>query len=872
MDNTYGSYFFTDFYAKNGGGDYTNKDQWKPFFDNIAQNIIEQFNPTTVLDAGCAIGYLVESLREKGVEAYGFDISEYAISNVTEEIKPYCAVHSITDNLPGTFPQKFDLVITIEVLEHLFPEEGSKAIKNLCNYGDTIIFTSTPSDIEDHTHLNVQQAEYWCKEFAKNSFFRDHVLPVNFICEHAMLFRKKTDFENVVFDYELYDRVKDIKTKKLVEELQNQNSELQDQAIKLQDQNSSLKIKNLDLYMDNQNIKESFIEKYNKAISDLENLNVHYNNVINAKWWKITKPFRIAGSGLKRVLKFNRSINTIAQKNSDKMRTFAITQSEELKKQKETKFGKDIKFSIIVPLYNTPKSFLKEMIESVKAQTYSNWELCLADGSDESHNYVEKICRKYSNKDKRIKYKKLKENLGISDNTNACIELATGDYIALFDHDDILHSSALFENAKIINEQKADFIYTDEAVFEGKLNNIVLIHFKPDFAIDYVRANNYICHFTVFKKDLLDEVGLFKKEFNGSQDHDMILRLTEKAQNIVHIPKVLYYWRRHKDSVASESSAKPYAAEAGIKAVKEHLNRCSLKADVESTLVCPTIYRLKYEIQGTPLVSIIIPNKDHIKDLNKCINSIIYKSTYKNFEIIIIENNSTEKEAFEYYNLLKSNDKIKIVEWKGPFNYSAINNFGVNFAKGDHIILLNNDVEIITENWIEEMLMYSQREDVGAVGAKLYYPNDTIQHGGVIIGIGKSAGHSHKGCDRNNIGYMARLSMVQNYSAVTGACIMIPRHVFDEVNGLDELFEVAFNDIDLCMRIRKAGYKIVWTPYAELYHYESKSRGYEDNPQKVKRFNREVAQLRNRWRKELECGDPFYNPNLTLEKEDFSIK
>ncbi len=869
MDDIYGNYFFTNF--KGCGEDYTKRDFWEPFFDNIAQNLIDKFNPSTVLDAGCAMGYLVEALRKRGVKAYGFDISEYAISNVAEKVKPYCFVHSITDELPNNMPQKFDLVITIETLEHLFPDEGSKAIKNLCKYSDTIIFTSTPSDIENLTHLNVQQAEYWCKEFAKNSFFRDHILPMDFICEHAMLFKRKKEFENVIFNYELYNRVKNIEVKNLTNELSNQISNLKVEIEDLKNQILDSKTKLLNSYLDNEDntdIKNSE-EKYKKAKKDLELLNNLYSNVLNSKCWKVTKPLRIFGTGLKTILKPN-NLN-LKKNNNTKMSSFSITSRKELAEQKKVKFEKNIKFSIIVPLYNTPQRFLKEMIESVKAQTYSNWELCLADGSDNSHSYVEKICKRYLN-DKRIKYKKLQENLGISDNTNACIDLATGDYIALFDHDDVLHPSALFENAKVINEQNADFIYTDEAIFEGNIKNIVLIHFKPDFALDYVRANNYICHFTVFKKNLLDEVGLFRKDFNGSQDHDMVLRLTEKSKNIVHIPKILYYWRRHKDSVASDTSAKPYAAEAGIKAVKEHLNRCNLKAEVESSKACPTIYRLKYEIQGNALVSIIIPNKDHIKDLSKCVRSIIEKSTYKNFEIIIVENNSNKKETFDYYDLLKNNDKIKIVEWKGKFNYSAINNFGIKFAKGDHIIFLNNDIEVIAENWIEEMLMYSQRSDVGAVGAKLYYPDSTIQHGGVVVGLGGFAGHLHINCEKENIGYMARLSMVQNYSAVTGACMMIPRHVFDEVNGLDELFKVSLNDIDLCMRIRKKGYNIVWTPYAELYHYESKSRGYEDTPEKRKRFNNEVDLFKERWKKELEEGDPYYNPNLTLERPDCSIK
>ena len=382
--------------------------------------------------------------------------------------------------------------------------------------------------------------------------------------------------------------------------------------------------------------------------------------------------------------------------------------------------------------------------------------------------------------------------------------------------------------------------------------------------MDNLRANNYVCHFTVFDKNLLDKVGNFRDEFNGSQDHDMVLRLTEKAEKIVHIPKILYFWRCHKNSVASGTQAKSYAIEAGINAVKSHLKRCKMQGEVESSKVCPTIYRIKYEIKGEPLVSILIPNKDHISDLNRCIKSILEKSTYKNFEIIIIENNSEDKETFDYYDNLKSKNKIKIVNFSGEFNYSNINNWGGDVAKGKHIILLNNDTKVIADDWIQEMLMFSQREDVGAVGAKLYYPDDTIQHAGIVLGLGidEIAGHVYLNEHKSNTGYLGRLHYAQELSAVTGACMMIPKHVFEEIGGFDPLFAVAFNDIDLCMRIRKSGYKIIWTPYAELYHYESKSRGYEDTPEKQKRFQKEVNLFKERWGSELKKGDPFYNPNL----------
>lgn len=540
--------------------------------------------------------------------------------------------------------------------------------------------------------------------------------------------------------------------------------------------------------------------------------------------------------------------------------------------EENAQFPKDIKFSVLVPLYNTPEKFLKEMIESVEAQTYKNWELCLADGSDSEHSFVGEICKKYAGKDERIKYEKLEKNLGISENTNACIRMATGEYIALFDHDDLLHPSALYEVMRAICEHGADFIYTDENTFSEEPRDAYNPHFKPDFSPDTLRSYNYICHLSAFSRELLDSVGYFRSEYDGSQDYDLILRLTEKAKNVFHIRKILYYWRAHKNSVAQDVGAKPYTVTAAKKALAAHLERCGLKGEVLDSSV-PTTYHIKYEIDGNPLISVIIPNKDHTDDLDICLKSLYEKSSYKNFEVIIVENNSTEKETFEYYEAIaQKHGNIKIVKWEGNFNYSAINNFGVNYAKGEFILLLNNDVEIINGSCLEEMLMFAQRKDVGAVGAKLYYSDDTVQHAGVILGLGGTAGHAHKHFGRSHPGYMARASIAQNLSACTAACLMMRRDVFDEVGGLDESLEVAFNDVDLCMKIRKKGYLVVFTPYAELYHYESKSRGNDSTPEKLERFRGEIDRFKEKWKKQLDDGDPYYNPNLTLTRDDFSLK
>ncbi len=679
------------------------------------------------------------------------------------------------------------------------------------------------------------------------------------------------------------NKIQEEKISDLTQEVENLNATVSQQSTSIQELNALYK-----------SYKASLLEAENNFLQ-IQN---SFLEIQNSFFWRLTKPMRILSQKLKDIIAHNNKLLILAiyakgflrgghkrgklqVDNYKREMGILITKKDSgfniskktRAKQEATVFEKKIKFSILVPLYNTPMDFLEQMIESVRKQTYSKWELCLVDGSDDEHSYVKEYCLGISKKDARIKYSQLAENRGISENTNECLKMATGNYIALFDHDDVLDPTVLFEYMKVICEQNADFIYCDEDKFNEFGGELYDANYKPDFAADNLRANNYICHFTVFDKSLIEKSGAFRKEFDGSQDHDLILRLTEQAKNIVHIPKVLYHWRVSAASVASDPYAKPYTIEAGKKAVAEHLERVGLKGSVESTKIHPNIYRIKYDIIGNPLVSIIIPNYNHVEELSRCIDSIINKSTYKNYEIIIVENNSNE-ETFAYYDTLKKHKNIKVVVYKTTegFNYSAINNYGVKFASGEHYILVNNDVEIITPEWIEEMLMYSQRDDVGAVGAMLYYPNDTIQHAGVTIGVLTLAGHNFKHLSRGNPGYFGRAGYQQNVSAVTAACLMLPAKVYEQVNGLDESFAVAFNDIDFCMRIRQAGYHIIFTPFAELYHYESISRGSDETPEKRVRFVSEVERFQTRWKKELAAGDPYYNPNLTLDREDFSPK
>lgn len=545
---------------------------------------------------------------------------------------------------------------------------------------------------------------------------------------------------------------------------------------------------------------------------------------------------------------------------------------EVLAAQRAEGFEGAVKISVLVPLYNTPERFLREMIGSVQAQTYERWELCLADGSDAAHGDVETICRQYAAQDGRIVYQKLEKNLGFAGNTNACITLATGDYLCLLDHDDLLHPFALRAVAQAIRDQNADFIYTDEAHFRETPDDAYLPNYKPDFAPDTLRSYNYICHLSAFSRALLDAAGGgFDPRYDGSQDYDLILRLTEKARKIVHIPQILYLWRTHTGSTASDISVKSYTMDAARQALAAHLARVGLQGTVENDAI-PSTYDIRYVLDGQPLVSIVIPTKDHADVLKRCINSIREKTTWPSWEIVLVENNSTEAETFRYYETLKADSRVRLVTYQGGFNYSAINNFGVRHAQGQYYLLLNNDIEVITPDWIERMLMFAQRPDVGAVGAMLYYPDDTVQHAGVILGIGGVAGHAHKYFKRGEPGFMYRLRVAQNLSAVTAACMLVRREVWEAVGGLDEQLAVAFNDVDFCLRVRQAGYLVVWTPHAELYHYESRSRGKENTLEKQQRFAGEIAFFHQRWDAVLDAGDPYYNPNLTLKRENFSLR
>ena len=536
---------------------------------------------------------------------------------------------------------------------------------------------------------------------------------------------------------------------------------------------------------------------------------------------------------------------------------------QELFAQRKTKFSYAPKFSVVVPLYHTPAKFLKDLVRSMMYQSYANWELCLVNASPEDV-HLTSLLENWAMRDKRIRVIRLEKNLGIAQNTNAGIEASTGEFIAFLDHDDFLEPDALFCYVDALNKDKTiDVFYSDEDKTDEYAAHYFYPHFKSDFNIDLLHANNYMCHFLAVRKSLVDTVGGLNEKFDGAQDYDFVLRLTENTKKIYHCPRILYHWRCSNQSTAASQGNKMYAIHAGKAALNAHYKRIGWNARAQEGAV-DGWYQTKFTLKEEPLVSILIPNKDHTDDLDVCLNSFFERADYQNYEFIIIENNSVLPETFAYYEKIeKEHDNVKVVYWEAGFNYSAINNFGFKFAKGDYIMLLNNDVELITPDIFQSMLGFCMRPEVGIVGAKLLYNDHTVQHAGVLVGAGGLADHVFKGIHEDDPGYMGRAISSQDVSAVTAACLLVKRSVYEEVGGLEEEFQVAFNDVDFCLKVRKAGYLIVYDADVKLFHYESKSRGMEDTTDRFIRFGNEMMLLNSKWDILSTFVDPYYNPNLS---------
>jgi len=528
-------------------------------------------------------------------------------------------------------------------------------------------------------------------------------------------------------------------------------------------------------------------------------------------------------------------------------------------------------FSVLMPVYETPETFLREALDSVLAQVYPDWELCVADDASRSP-HVRAVLEEYARDDRRIKLVFRESNGHIAATTNSALAVATGEFVALLDHDDLLAVDALFENALVVNARPdVDIVYSDEDKFDesGRRRDP---YFKPDFSPESLLARNYVSHLGVYRRSLVDELGGFREGFEGSQDYDLILRASERTDRIAHIPRVLYHWRSHRASTAEAREQKGYAHDAAARALEEALQRRGEPGRVETHDQVPGIYTVRYAIRAPQRVSVVIPTRDHGADVDLCLRSLFERTTYRDLEVILLDNGSTDEDSLRVFGrwLEREPERIKLVRYDVPFNFSRLNNHASTHANGSYLLFLNNDTEVIAPDWIEAMLEQAQRPPIGAVGAKLLYGDETIQHAGVVIGLGGCAGHSHKHYPADAPGYFYTPQTVNNYSAVTAACMMLRKAVFEEVGGFDESLAIAFNDVDLCLRIRAAGYRNVYVPHAVLYHHESKSRGYEDTPEKMARFLGEQRTLQTRWHIG-NLPDPYYNPNLTLLTEDYAI-
>lgn len=632
-------------------------------------------------------------------------------------------------------------------------------------------------------------------------------------------------------------------------------------------------------YQEGETYYIQFVTENDVVTQKLEQTNVAYSSTLSKYIRHINKKNLQKGlaylkkNGVKKLM-YRLRYGTYVGESDYESWLFAQRVNEKtLNIQRNTHFSYSPKISILVATFNTKEVYLKEMIDAVVNQSYSNWELCIADGS--TNDFVEKYVHEhYSSYGDKIKFKKLDQNYGISGNTNKAFEMATGDYITVYDHDDTLELDCFYEIVKALQEYRYDALYTDEDKFDDSTKMYNDPNLKPDFSEDLLRSHNYITHLFIVNKKIVDEVGYYNSEFDGSQDYDYIFRCVEKANAVYHIPRVLYHWRMHPESTAQNPESKLYCYDAGKRAIEAHYKRVGVEASVE-LMPKPLygFYHTTYSTKDNPLVSILIPNYNHKAILKTCIDSLYNVNTYKNFEIVIVENNSTEKEIFDYYEeLKKQHDNIQVVTYKGEFNYSRINNFGMKYTNGDYVLLLNNDTEVISPTALSEMVGCILRPEVGAVGAKLLYEDDTVQHAGVVVGFSGYAGHVNHGINKDDYGYMLRARVNCNYSAVTAACMMVKKSVFNQVSGFDEQFVVACNDVDLCLKICQEKYLVVYNAFALWHHYESKSRGYDDASQeKMWRFNKEVEKFQTKWKDVLVHGDPYYNKNWNIKLGAFRL-
>ena len=907
--NEVANYYDQDYYEDYGNpGDapyLPGEPQWVDFFAMVAGRIVEDLAPRTVLDAGCAIGFLVDALRQRGVEAWGVDVSEWAIAHVPDSVRDYCSVASLTEELEG----QFDLVTMIEVIEHLPDSVADQVVGNLARHAGAVLFSSTSTGFEEATHINVRTPDHWADLFASHGFFRDFGYSVDYISKDAILFRRSAPGVNeLVIGYEqalwttrehLQGILDDVVPERdallrgtadhaeptthlgnnlgeLEQELEGARSRLADLERRRSAEMHATQVELLRREHETTGLHQALNAARLAATA----------NSAEIERIEATKVFRYS-SGLRRL--YGR-----VRRRSVRAGSSATDEVESRPEHPKLSFDEwaatydvlgdaDRKalrlrcnaiadpplISVILPVYNTPPQYLREAIDSVRSQLYPHWELCIADDAS-TDPQVLAIADGYATEDSRITVVRRTENGHISAASNSALGISTGRWVALLDHDDRLREEALALMAIAADEHpSAGLLYSDESIVDAEGNRLSA-YFKPDFDPLLLLGMNHVCHLAVLRADLVEEVGGFREGLEGSQDWDLLLRVSEllDRDQVVHVRHLLYDWRSHPASTAQSLAAKPYAANSGLRAVVDHLERTHQDATV-ATIPALGWNRVRWPLPDEPpLVSIIVPTRDG-KWLERCLTSVWGLTTYPNYEVVVVDNGSASHKTLAF--LQVNEGRLTVIRDDRAFNYSRLNNEAVARARGSIVCLLNDDTEVITPDWLDEMVAQVLRPGVGAVGAKLYYDNGTVQHAGVVLGIGGVAGHVHRGLDRLEIGYFGRAVCVQQLSAVTGACMVVRREAWEQVSGLNETdLAIGYNDVDFCLRLGEAGWTVTWTPYAELYHHESLTRGSDVEGANAERLSAEGRYMHEIWGMRLR-EDRAYNPNLTLVYEDFSL-
>ncbi|MGH9089814.1 MAG: glycosyltransferase [Acidimicrobiales bacterium] len=875
---------------------------WQRFFGRIASEVVDYVQPRTAMDAGCAIGMLVEALRDRGVDAYGIDVSSWAIKQVPDDVRPYCSVGSVLSPLP----EHYDLITCIEVLEHLPPTLAPAAVANLCAHADAVLLSSTADDVTDRSHLNVNPPDYWARLFGHHGFVRDFSYDATYISGDAVLYRKaRVTLTDAIGGYEALLREASVTLARRSEELEAilaSRDTIDAQRLKACNEHDRLADRFNALAIEHQQLLErcAGLELRRDAEARLAGREIELlerrQNELVAEVPELRARAEAASSELAalhatKVFRYSRRLRRLYGRlragpvrhgggeaapaaAATEAGTPAGTYSDWV--ERFDQFGEDERaalsarlgtisdpplVSIVMPVYNTPEPLLRRALDSVREQVYEGWELCIADDKS-TDPAVATVLAEYEGMDERIRVVRRRDNGHISASSNSALEIAHGEWVIPMDHDDEFAPHALAHIVLTLAEHpEAGMVFSDEDKMEvdGRRHSP---NFKPDFDPLLLLGQNYLGHLVCYRRDLVNRVGGYREGFEGSQDWDLSLRVSERLHpsQVVHVPRVLYHWRAHTASTASGISAKPYARLAGHKAVEEHLSR----VDGPGTVITNPLsgwHRVRWDLPATaPKVSIIVPTRDG-QLLWRCLSSVFQFTAYPNFEVLVIDNGSIGRPVLD---LLRGYENlVKLIRDERAFNYSGLNNFAADRCDGDVICLLNDDCEVTTTDWLEELVGQLVQDRVGAVGAKLLYPDGRIQHAGVVLGFDGVAGHADKLRDRLAPGHGGRLHVAHAVSAVTGACMAVRREAWVQVGGLDEQnLPIAFNDVDLCLRLREAGWRAVWTPFAEMLHHESLTRGADTGP-RAEGFARECAYMRERWGHLLR-NDPAYNPNLTL--------